>query len=270
MKFNLSLAVLIAAFTFTQAPSASAIVEIGLDPSDIQRLSEVSTEVTYYNDFTSGEQAGKPNDTVKYNYTVHNTSPAPFIIDGGFATFNVEIGPGANEVWPLIVDYEIPLPADLTPIVDVGSPVGWAHEFLTAAEYEAAFGESNPFGAANILHWYSLASGAGTNVGPVGPDPTALSISPDGYTSAIGPGTNEGQLSNFILYSTLQPVAGPYLTSWLDEYRNIGDPPLPFDQVGGGGTIPYQQSSTAVPEPSTFILFGMGIFAAIFKLRRSH
>ena len=139
-------------FALTLMVNFNAIAIGPLQPEDIVRTSSVSTVVTY-ND-TEG--------TWTYNYTVENTSPdAPQWVWG------------ETPVWPLIIDYEVPLdsPEDVS---DIDSPDIWDYEFISYSEY------NNPFGAPWVLHWYDTEP----------PEPpnnfeAARAIAPDGYTTWV-------------------------------------------------------------------------------------
>lgn len=224
-----------------------ALVAIGTAPADAQvvRTSEVNTVVT------------GNGGTWTYNYRVWNTSPGP-----------QNVGVDLPPVWPLIVDYEVPLDSPSV-VSDVMSPSGWAYEFLSASDYATRYREPNPFGSAYVLHWYEeMIFGEG-----VWPD---WAIAPEGYIAwMLAQGlvrtAYEPSTDGFIFTSSLGPVNGPYSTSWFDMARNIGDPPLP----GGGttGTIPYtfqlppcppdnpncNQPPGVIPEPSTILLLGAGL-----------
>ncbi len=238
-KPGLLFSLVLAAWWFIGASAASA---------DAVRTSDVSTLVT-----------DNGNGTWTYNYTVTNTSPAPQFLLRSDRTTPCEGGSEVcAEVWPIVVDFEVPLGSS-SDASDIQSPEFWDSEVLSAAEYEARFGP-NPFGAPFILHWYD------TEVG------VEKSIVPRGYNDRFDDDEYEPSTNGFILTSTLPPVDGPYLTSWWDEFRNIGDPPLPGgSNVGGGGTLysvrppcppdnpNCNQPPGVIPEPSTVFLFGAGL-----------
>lgn len=213
--------------------------------AEVIRTSEVSTVVT-----------ANPDGTYTYNYTVRNTSPAPQWI-------------GDIEVWPTIIDYEVPLD-DPSVVWNILSPSGWGYEFISYDEYRMRFGEPNPFASPWVLHWYT--GGVAYDV-PENVFATAIvgfmPIVPSGYNERFGTDYYEPQTDGFIFTSNLSPVSGPYLASWRDDFRNIGDPPLPGGTVGGGGTPPFNP----VPEPSTWLLFSSGLVGIIGfgkkRLRRS-
>lgn len=184
----------------------------------IERTSDVSTVVTKNDD-----------GTYTYNYTVWNTSPGPQWVDD-------------REIWPIIVDFEIPL--DHPDVVwDVQAPETWYYEFLSAEEFLDRYGEPNAFNSAYVLHWYdeipSLARG----------------IVPEGFNARFEWDWYEPFVDGFKITSNLAPVDGPYTTSWWDDERYLGDPPLPGGSVGGGGTLSY----TPVPEPSSLLLLGVAL-----------
>ena len=210
----------------------------------IIRTSDVTSVVTH-----------NGNGTYTYNYTVKNTSPGN------------QIEGNITDIWPLIVDYEVPLD-NPSVVFDVLSPGEWSYEFISADQYLARFGEVNPFGSAYVLHWYT---GFGTMPQAVVPFFDGLGnmpIAPNGYRAGHEvPPVYEPSTDGFIFTSELAPVNGPYSTSWWDAFRNIGDPPLPGGSVGGGGSLVYH----TVPEPGTAVLlaFGMiGLAALGRKLRK--
>jgi hypothetical protein len=215
--------------------------------AEIFRTSDVSTVVM-----------DNGNGTWTYDYTVRNISPAPqFILRSDRTTPCEGLSEVCAEVWPTIIDFEVPL-GSLSDAFDIRSPEFWDYEVLSAAEYEGRFGP-NPFGAPFILHWFD------TDVG------VTKAIVPTGYNDRFEDDEYEPSTNGFILTSRLPPVDGPYLTSWFDEFRNIGDPPLPGgSNVGGGGTlyalrlpcppdIPNCNQPDVIPEPSTILLLGAGL-----------
>lgn len=212
---------------------------VGQASAVVIRTSDVSTVVTPL-----------PGGGFEYNYTVTNTSPAP--------QFEAGI-----EVWPLIVDYEVPLD-DPSVVRNVLSPDGWAFEFISADEYLFRFGEANPFGSPWVLHWFTGSLPAFATAAPLVIALDYKPIAPTGYNARFETSFYEPSTDGFIFESDLAPVNGPYLTSWFDDFRNIGDPPLPGGLVGGGGTPPF----TAVSVPQTLALFAMGFVSLLLGRRR--
>lgn len=177
--------------------------------------------------------------------------------------------PGAN-VWPAIVDFELPLtsPSDVSMIV---SPPGWSYEFLTSVEYLARYGIPNPFNAPYILHWYDTVVFDTPN--------TAKMIVPTGWMATSGIlDVYENYSAMFIFDSPLPAVTdGPYASSWMDYTLRIGDPPLPANAppvngfTGGDGGLYYEQGEyTAVPEPATAALLALGLVALAAMRVRNH
>jgi hypothetical protein len=196
-----------------------------------------------------------------YNFTVINTSPAPQSFLNGN---DQEI-----DVWPLIVDYELPL-YDPDVVFDVASPDGWSYEFINADDYESIYGEANPFGSEWIIHWQTLELlYAAAPVGLI--DSFAVveykPIAPVGYNAAFEADYYEDRTDGFIFKSYRAPVNGPYSTSWDDYFRNIGDPPLPGQTVGGDGAPTYDPGGPSTPELSTWLLLACSAFAGL-ALRR--
>ncbi|MEM3485804.1 MAG: hypothetical protein QXI12_09300 [Candidatus Methanomethyliaceae archaeon] len=211
------------------------------DTVTVIRTSEVSAVVTQNND-----------GSYNYNYTVKNTSPAPQWIFG-------EV-----EVWPMIVDFEIPLnsPND---VWNVKSPEGWSYEFISFSDYQGRFGEPNPFMSPYVLHWYTGVE----VVGPLAFTNEAIPILykpivPQGYNERFETNFYEPETDGFMMDSDLSPVSGPYSTSWQDHFRNIGDPPVPGGSVGGGGTPPFNP----IPIPPTGILLLTGIGGLAYAKRK--
>jgi len=90
---------------------------------------------------------------------------------------------------------------------------------------------ANPFGARHFLHWYDQWPPSFEE--EEAPAEEEMAIAPVDYA---GPFTvYEFETDGFVLFSSFAPVDGPYLTSWVDEYRNVGDPPLPGGLPVGGG-----------------------------------
>ena len=224
-----------------------AVSVILTDPSQIVRTSEVTTVVT-----------DNGNGTWTYNYTVINTSPGPqmLLVDDEFIV----------NIWPLIVDYEVPLDGPGV-VSNVQSPDTWDYEFISAAEYISRFGEANPFDSAYVMHWYDAEFNE--------PEPSRA-IAPNGYTAWVEtewgftPDVYEPSTDGFIFTSARSPVNGPYLTSWVDEFRNIGDPPLPGGSVGGGGTPTFTPLGAVIPEPLTMmgVFLGIGGLGGYIRRRR--
>lgn len=197
---------------------------------NISRTSEVSTQIKQNQD-----------GSYTYNYTLKNTSPAPQLV-------------GDVGVWPTIIDFEIPL-NNPSVVCNISSPDQWSYEFISYNDYILRFGEPNPFLSPYVIHWYTLLIPNGVGTKP---------IVPEGYNSIFGTNYYEPQTDGFIFTSFQPPVSGPYLASWWDEFRNIGDPPLPGGSpVGGGGT----PSFNPIPIPPTFLLLISGL-AGIFALRK--
>lgn len=191
-----------------------------------------------------------------------NTSEAGFISDEQGNPVKNEAGE-LLIVWPLIVDYEIPL-TDPNDIGDIESPGDWGYEILSDSDYLSRYGEENPFDSSYILHWHDNAiSWDGAAYSGTAEYPIALT----GYTAVFGGPAYENQTNGFVFSSNFAPVDGPYASSWQDAARYIADPPLPGGNVGGGGTVPYQPRNTPVPEPATMVLFGIGM-AGIFARKK--
>jgi len=222
---------------------------------DITRTSDVSSIVIDNGD-----------GTWTYDFTVINTSPAPqFVGDTG-----QEI-----DVWPLIVDYELPLDSPDV-LLEVYSPGGWNYEFFSAEEYESIYGEANPFGSAWIIHWETVeVLEAAASFDMITESIAIVSeykpIAPIGYNAAFGRDYYEDRTNGFTFVSNRAPINGPYSTSWSDFFRNIGDPPLPGGQVSGGGTPEYRQGSPSTPELSTWLMLTCGGLAGLLfrRLRRT-
>ncbi len=205
------------------------LVGIALDASASVTLFQRSSEVSTVVQFL--------DPLYEYEYTVHNTSIA---------------GPSGDDrqmwVTPTIVDYEVPL-GGAGYAFNIQSPWGWLHELLSASEYEARFGVPNPYGSPYILHWYTEIVDYVEVILPMNP---------------IYPGES---LSGFILQSYRGPIDGPYLTSWWDEERNIGDPPLPGGLPVFGGTVPFRPAQGVIPEPASMLLVAGGVGALAVRLR---
>lgn len=212
-------------------------------PIPMVRTSDVTTVVT--------ESQG----IYTYNFTVINTSSAGYFLNDQ----------GLN-VWPLIVDYEIPL-THLSDIYDILSPDYWAYEILSDQEYFSRYGEENPFDSSYILHWHDSAISWDEGLGEYS-GIAAHPIAPPGYTAGFGGSAYEDRINGFVFSSQISPVAGPYASSWQDAARYIADPPLPGGNVGGGGTIFYQPQNTPVPEPSTILLLASGLAGLAFYTRK--
>lgn len=201
-----------------------------------------------------------------YDYTVINTSRGGWLGDANGNPIYDPITGGLSDVWPTIVDYEVPLtnPSDIWNIL---SPNGWTYEILSDVEYLTRYEEENPFNASYILHWHDSAITWNEET----QDFTGLAanpIVPNFYP--FGGTYYQDRINGFIFESNFAPVAGPYATSWQDEQRFIADPPLPGGSVGGNGTLPYEQrNSSAVPEPATMLLFGSGLVGFLFRRRSS-
>jgi len=121
---------------------------------------------------------------------------------------------------------------------------------------------ANPFGARHFLHWYDQWPPSFEEEET--PAEEEKAIAPVGYASPFT--VYDFETDGFVLFSSFAPVDGPYLTSWVDEYRNVGDPPLPGGlPVGGGGTVPQ---SVPEPGPGTMFLLGLGVFVVIGFVKR--
>jgi len=221
------------------------LIFVGQVQSSVIRTSEVSTVVTV-----------NPDGSYTYNYTVKNTSPAPQWI------WN-EV-----EVWPTIVDFEIPLNHPSV-VWNISSPEGWGYEFISYDEYILRYGE-HPFNSPWVLHWYTgeipdhVRQFTNGNEIENGNEIGFKPIVPGGYNNRFETNYYEPQTDGFIFTSFQLPVSGPYLASWVDEFRSLGDPPLPGGTVGGGGTPPFNP----IPIPSTFLLL-ISAFAGLIGLKRN-
>ena len=222
------------------------------DADSIIRTSAVSSVVEAMTD-----------GSYRYEFTVQNTSPA------------------GQQVWPLIIDFEIPIDHP-DEVWDIGYPdPSWSHEILSAADYELSFGVSNPFGSAYILHWYDMfpPSFAPDPKDDEEPEPTEeTQPEPEEVEDekAIAPADYAGphivftfEADGFVLTSNQAPIDGPYLTSWTDEVWNIGDPPLPGGLISGGGANPYSHA-VPLPAPAGLVLVGLGFAVLSGLIRRRH
>lgn len=208
-------------------------------------VSNVQGEVIYTSQVTS-LVTENPSGTFNYDFTVVNTSTGPQFGDWG--------GQQNIEVWPSVVDFEIPLD-DPAVVQDIQSPEkNWSYEFLSDQDYVARYGEHNPFGSAYVLHWF----------GPM--SEFYGYIVPEGYSLRFpgqGGDVYENQTAGFKFTSSLAPVSGPYTTSWASGGLYLGDPPLPGGSlIGGSGSVPF------VPEPGSGVLFASGLLLMSLGCKR--
>jgi hypothetical protein len=98
------------------------------------------------------------------------------------------------------------------------------------------------------------------------------SIVPTGFGAAYHPTYvyYENSLSGSGFSSLMEPIAGPYESSWLTTVRVPGDPPLPGNApkpgspvvggVGGAGLPPFSPvADDGVPEPVSVVLAALGL-----------
>ncbi len=213
------------------SPWLCAGVAVIEDPPAVQRLSHITTAVT-----------GPSSGVYRYEYTVHNDSVQQFFADP------------LREVWPLIIGYEVPLdnPGVLS---NIESPETWSYRFLDNAAYVNLYG-MNPFQSLWVLQWYDRDL--------LEPNPQKT-IAPAGYNERFGGNEYQPFASGFGFDATLAPTDGPYANLWMDELRNIGDPPLPGGSLGGGG-LPYTR---VVPDGGSTLAFMLFAFAALGALQRT-
>ena len=129
---------------------AVACVVVGLI---LTPVSNVQAGIVYTSQVVSSVTE-EPPGIFNYDFTVINTSAGPQFGDWG--------GQQNIEVWPSVVDFEIPLD-DPAVVQNVQSPgKNWSYEFLSDQDYVARYGEHNPFGSAYVLHWFGPMSYNGT------------------------------------------------------------------------------------------------------------
>ena len=186
----------------------------------------------------------------------------------GFTLTNTSDCSGGGQMWPMIIDFEVPLQSQDS-VSNITSPGSWSYSILTSAAFQSQFGVANPFGSAYVLHWYDTVA--------VDTDPPASwqkSIVPTGfsayYNSSVYTADVYEDSALFGFDSLSGPVDGPYESSWSNSGRKPGDPPLPLQHgaVTGSGLPAYLPASpSSVPEPGTCFLLAGGLVALAVNRR---